>query len=171
MPGFNIENLIRAVVPLSIADDYSAARKEWKFHGYYVGRDECVCGHKWINDCYIIKNVVTGNELRPVGSTCIDVQFGHSDRLEIEKFVRKKDVVVDDLVGYYGERFNGWPLWRIFNDGRGRAYMRERHEAKLRFGVVVARSELRVAKFYGRYMDLRAKGLLTDGFMFLTQND
>jgi len=67
-------NLIEAVLRLSEAGNWQAAVAEWSI--YDVEEDEtltgsCVCGKENLRYLFTIRNIVNGNMLYPIGSSCI----------------------------------------------------------------------------------------------------
>lgn len=68
----NFENLKAHILPLSIAADFEAARKEWKLVGVEISEevDYCPCGKEIREHCYIA-NHQSGNQTF-VGNVCIN---------------------------------------------------------------------------------------------------
>nr|MCR5412960.1 hypothetical protein [Patescibacteria group bacterium] len=52
---------------------WKSAAREWEIIGYErVENDTCICGKEEIKDVYRIRNRLNGNELYPIGSSCVD---------------------------------------------------------------------------------------------------
>ena len=81
-----LEQLKKEVVDLSEADDWHAARLEWRVVHLLIQDDQtCVCGHRPITNLYRIANVKTGATLFPIGSVCIQ----HFDNPEMTRTARR----------------------------------------------------------------------------------
>ena len=91
------KNLIEKVVKLSVSNKWEDAVLEWeilKCEEDEESSSTCVCGKDNIKYLFTIVNIKNGNELFPIGSTCIK-RFGRQD-LEEEyvsmlKILNKKD--------------------------------------------------------------------------------
>ena len=62
------------VLEASSSKTWDMAVSEWHVVGCYDNGDasaDCLCGHEGIRYEFTIKNSVNGNELSPIGSTCI----------------------------------------------------------------------------------------------------
>lgn len=62
------------VLEASSSKTWDVAVSEWHVVGCYDNGDasgDCLCGHEGIRYEFAIKNSVNGNELSPIGSTCI----------------------------------------------------------------------------------------------------
>lgn len=62
------------VLEASSSKTWDAAVSEWHVVGCHDNGDasgDCLCGHEGIRYEFTIKNSVNGNELSPIGSTCI----------------------------------------------------------------------------------------------------
>lgn len=68
----NLENLIEHIVPLSKADNFNAAKAEWKLIGIEIVEefDNCPCGQNIKELCYI-ENQINRNQTY-VGNVCIN---------------------------------------------------------------------------------------------------
>jgi len=67
-------NLIETVVNSSEANDWKSAVVEWSIDDVEEDRTQtvsCICGHTPIRYLFTIRNIVNGNKLCPIGSTCI----------------------------------------------------------------------------------------------------
>ena len=81
----NFRNLMQAVLEKSEASGWESAVKEWELDD--VEEDEaleesCVCGKENLRYLFTIRNIVNGNYLYPIGSSCID-RFGRADLSEL----------------------------------------------------------------------------------------
>lgn len=77
-------NLIKKVLEASYSDVWDVAVKEWVISD--CEEDEslmsaCVCGKENLRYLFTIKNVITGKDLFPIGSSCIK-KFGREDLKE-----------------------------------------------------------------------------------------
>jgi hypothetical protein len=72
----NFERLTAHILPLSQAQFFDAARKEWKLIGVEVSKefDNCPCGQEIKEHCYI-RNIHNGNTTY-VGNVCINRFIG-----------------------------------------------------------------------------------------------
>jgi hypothetical protein len=93
--GHNFERLKAHILPLSNAQDFSAARKEWTLIGIEVSEefDSCPCGQEIKEHCYI-RNQVNGNTTY-VGNVCINRFIGIETG---NLFAGLKRIAVDDTV-------------------------------------------------------------------------
>lgn len=69
-----LDNLIKTVIEASEANNWNAAVQEWEIIDCEEDEScssECVCKHLGLRYLYTIRNVMNGNELAPIGSTCI----------------------------------------------------------------------------------------------------
>lgn len=70
-----IENLIKRVMELSEGRDWDDAVKEWEIVDCEIDEtmtESCVCGKENLKYLFTIKNSLNGNELYPIGSSCIN---------------------------------------------------------------------------------------------------
>ena len=72
----NFESLKEHILPLSKADDFEAARREWNLVGVEIHDefDNCPCGQEIKELCYI-KNQLNGNRTY-VGNVCVNRFIG-----------------------------------------------------------------------------------------------
>lgn len=73
--------LAEKVVELSHNKSLEGALLEWDIDDFWEDQDhktQCLCGHEGLRCCYGIKNRLTGESLKPIGSTCI-TKFGNSN--------------------------------------------------------------------------------------------
>lgn len=69
-----VRNLISTVIQSSDADNWDEAVNEWSVVGFDVDENahgHCVCGQTNLYYLYTIHNNFNGNELEPIGSSCI----------------------------------------------------------------------------------------------------
>lgn len=69
-----VRNLISTVIQSSDADNWDEAVTEWSVVGFDVDENShgnCVCGQTNLYYLYTIHNDFNGNELEPIGSSCI----------------------------------------------------------------------------------------------------
>ncbi|GAP05070.1 hypothetical protein [Fructobacillus tropaeoli] len=69
-----VKQLIWTVIENSEASNWDEAVKEWSVVGFDTARNadgECVCGQDNLYYLYTIRNDKNGNELSPIGSSCI----------------------------------------------------------------------------------------------------
>ena len=84
------ENLIKTVLELSEKHVWEEAVREWEICDCEIDEDlskSCVCGKEHLKYLFTIRNTENGNELYPIGSTCIN-KFGRED-LDYEVSVYK----------------------------------------------------------------------------------
>lgn len=76
MEGHNFERLRAHIIPLSVAQDFNAARTEWDLIVVELSEelDHCPCGKQILEHCYI-RNRLTGKETY-VGNVCINRFLG-----------------------------------------------------------------------------------------------
>lgn len=75
------ENLIKGVLELSENHTWEQAVKEWEICDCEIDEaltESCVCGKEHLKYLFTIRNTENGNELYPIGSTCIN-KFGRED--------------------------------------------------------------------------------------------
>lgn len=78
MSTANFPTLVRAVVSVSVANDWASAKSEWDVIAVEedpAGDGVCVCGQMGLRSLYTIRNRTSGAELFPIGSHCVN-QFG-----------------------------------------------------------------------------------------------
>lgn len=69
------ENLIKTVIDNSLGKTWEEAVKEWEIIDCEEDEEcssQCVCGKENIKYLYLIHNTLTGKQLFPIGSTCIN---------------------------------------------------------------------------------------------------
>lgn len=91
MSSVNHRNLITTVIELSCGNTWERAVSEWYI--YDCEEDEyhessCVCGKENLRYLFTIKNMINGNEIYPIGSSCIR-KFGRID-LNVETSIHEK---------------------------------------------------------------------------------
>ena len=84
----NFKSLVNKIVPLSEADDFETARREWSLvkvnlSTYY---DRCACGHRIKRICYM-KNDMNGNKIK-VGSVCVEKFIGVNTKKIFDSLAR-----------------------------------------------------------------------------------
>lgn len=85
------ERLIKRVMELSHGNDWNTAVTEWEIADCEEDStlsESCICGKEHLYYLFTIINTVNGNELFPIGSSCIK-KFGRDD-LDNEASVREK---------------------------------------------------------------------------------
>jgi hypothetical protein len=80
----NYRNLMQAVMEKSETTDWESAVDEWELDD--VEEDEtleesCVCGKESLRYLFTIRNIINGNYLYPIGSSCIN-RFDRADLAE-----------------------------------------------------------------------------------------
>lgn len=83
--GFSLENLMKAVLSLSISKEWKKTVFEWELIDTEEDEEaesKCICGKENIRYLHKIKNKYNDNELFPVGSTCIK-KFERADLNEL----------------------------------------------------------------------------------------
>lgn len=69
-----VKNLISTVIQSSDSNNWDEAVHEWSVVGFDVDQSahgHCICGQTNLYYLYKIRNVENGNELEPIGSSCI----------------------------------------------------------------------------------------------------
>lgn len=76
MEGHNLERLKAHILPLSLAQDFDLARREWSLVAVELSDewDSCPCGKDIKEHCFI-RNDITGNQTY-VGNVCINRFIG-----------------------------------------------------------------------------------------------
>ena len=75
------ENLIKKVIELSESNIWERAVQEWEIFDCEIDdslTESCVCGKEHLKYLFTIRNIKNGNELYPIGSTCIN-KFDRDD--------------------------------------------------------------------------------------------
>ena len=75
------ENLIKRVIELSESNIWERAVLEWEIFDCEIDdtmSESCVCGKEHLRYLFTIRNAENGNELYPIGSTCIN-KFDRDD--------------------------------------------------------------------------------------------
>ena len=118
------ERLIRRVLELSTANDWDTAVTEWEIADCEEDNtlsESCVCGKEHLYYLFTIENVVNGNTLFPIGSSCIK-KFGRED-LDDEVAVREKmfklyhAVENNQFISLSPEFFSRKILKKLYEDG------------------------------------------------------
>ena len=118
------ERLIKRVLELSTANDWDTAVKEWEIADCEEDdtlSESCVCGKEHLYYLFTIENVVNGNTLFPIGSSCIK-KFGRED-LDDEVAVREKmfklyhAVENNQFISLSPEFFSRKILKKLYEDG------------------------------------------------------
>ena len=81
MPSRYVSNLIKKVIDLSEGDDWETAVTEWEIVDCEEDdslRMSCICGKEHLYYLFTIENKLNGNQLFPIGSSCIK-KFGRND--------------------------------------------------------------------------------------------
>jgi hypothetical protein len=81
--GYNFKQLKAEILKLSNAEDWPAARREWRLSAVYDAQQHrtCLCGHHPIREICVIVNNVNGNRTE-VGNVCVKKFLGlSSDRV------------------------------------------------------------------------------------------
>jgi hypothetical protein len=84
MTSHNFETLRGAVIAASLAGTWATAVGEWEVAGLEedpTSTGICVCGNTGLRYLYSIRNLVTGQELFPIGSVCVEY-FGVAELTE-----------------------------------------------------------------------------------------
>lgn len=81
MENVSVKRLIDTVISNSVSNTWKDAVTEWEIidceeDNTYSG--ECICGKENLKYLYTIENTINGNQLYPIGSTCIN-KFNRSD--------------------------------------------------------------------------------------------
>ncbi len=67
------KNFLHPIICSSESNEWKSAAQEWEIIGYERVEDgTCICGKEKIKDVYKIRNRRNGNELYPIGSSCVD---------------------------------------------------------------------------------------------------
>lgn len=119
--------LIDEILENSVSDDIKEAISEWVFDGILDPEwDKCVCDHEILYR-YVIRNVLNGNTLSPIGNVCINYFDEHLVNQFDQIIKNTKDAYKhkDELFGYgkyqhltYSEIVNYFPgyiKWLIAN--------------------------------------------------------
>uniref|UniRef100_A0A914UH85 Uncharacterized protein n=1 Tax=Plectus sambesii TaxID=2011161 RepID=A0A914UH85_9BILA len=93
MSGCNLQKLKEAIISLSSANDWEAAKLEWRLNYIYETDepDTCLCGHHPIRQLCVLCNLVNGNKA-VVGNVCVNKFMGIPSAKVFDAFRRvKKD--------------------------------------------------------------------------------
>ncbi len=86
-----MERLAGTVIALSHSKDWNTAVSEWEIVDCEeddTHSESCICGKEHLYYLFTIENVVNGNSLFPIGSSCIK-KFGRND-LDDEASIREQ---------------------------------------------------------------------------------
>lgn len=125
----NSYRLPSIVLEASSSKTWDAAVSEWHVVGCHDNGDAsggCLCGHEGIRYEFTIKNSVNGNELSPIGSTCI-LKFENDDlKNEVEDWRAAIKLLEALEERKPGVRLDG--MNRVFSPGVSmRFFMRKAH--------------------------------------------
>ncbi|MDD3142103.1 MAG: hypothetical protein PHX08_24505 [Lachnospiraceae bacterium] len=118
------EKLIRTVIDNSEEDTWKEAVEEWKIldcEEDQTASSSCICGKENIRYLYTIKNVVNGNLLYPIGSSCI-TKFERAD-LKEEISVREgmfkllHAIQANNYISLTADLFSRKLLKHLFDEG------------------------------------------------------
>lgn len=79
-----LKNFIKTVIDSSESNNWEESVKEWEIVDFDEDKDlssSCICGKAGLRYLYTIENLVNGNVLAPIGSSCIK-KFGREDMSE-----------------------------------------------------------------------------------------
>lgn len=118
------ENLIRTVLDNSYNKDWDLAVLEWKIIDCEENEftySACICGKEDIRYLYRIQNIITGNSLFPIGSTCIK-KFNRTDLNETtslykELFKLRDEVQKNNFIKFNTQLFSRKLLKYLFDEG------------------------------------------------------
>ena len=85
------ENLFKKIISLSNNDNWQEAVLEWEVVEVEEddnGQAECICGKENIRYMFTIRNVINGNILFPIGSSCIR-KFNRDDLNQLASIKEK----------------------------------------------------------------------------------
>lgn len=124
----NYDNLLKEVIDKSESKIWKDAVKEWEVYDCDEDKTcstECVCGKEGLRYLFTIRNTVNGNELYPIGSSCIkkfgvddlyaeatlwEQEFKLYDAISNNKFINLKD-------GLFSRKL----LWKLYDKGAFKA--------------------------------------------------
>ena len=117
-------NLIRQVIEASVADNWDKAVSEWIIvdcEEDELREASCICGKENIRYLFTIKNKINGNELFPIGSSCIK-KFGRKDlnyeaEIHEEMFKLMHAVANNRFISLDSNYFSRKLLHALYNEG------------------------------------------------------
>ena len=117
-------NLIRQVIESSVANNWDEAISEWIIvdcEEDEMREASCICGKENIRYLFTIKNKKNGNELSPIGSSCIK-KFGRDDlnneaEIHEEMFELMHAVANDRFISLDSKYFSRKLLHALYNEG------------------------------------------------------
>lgn len=118
------QNLIETVINLSESDSWESAVTEWEIEDCIEDEDaatQCVCGHENLRYLFTIKNVLNGNEVFPIGSTCIK-KFERTDlddkaTIDISMFKLMHAVTNGEFIKLKGGLFTRKIIKYLYDNG------------------------------------------------------
>ena len=119
-----VERLIKRVIELSESSDWDTAVTEWEIIDCEEDNtlsESCIYGKEHLYYLFTIENVVNGNSLFPIGSSCIK-KFGRED-LDNEAAIREKmfklyhAVEGNQFISLSSEFFSRKVLERLYQEG------------------------------------------------------
>lgn len=120
----NFENLKKRVIEVSESKNWEIAKGEWEVEGCKEDKrvqTDCVCGKENIKYLFTIRNKENGNQLYPIGSTCIK-KFGRNDLDEVikkyvDRFKLLHAVEEGEFIELSPEYFSRKILLSLYEDG------------------------------------------------------
>ena len=118
------ERLIRRVIELSESGDWDTAVTEWEIIDCEEDdtlSESCICGKEDLYYLFTIRNMLNGELLFPIGSSCIK-KFGRKD-LDTEAAIREKmfklyhAVEENRFIELSPEFFSRKVLYRLYEEG------------------------------------------------------
>lgn len=113
---YNFQPLKRAILALSVSQDWEAAKKEWKLASMYEvdEPDTCLCGHSPIIEVCVLTNALNG-QVAEVGNRCKKRFLGLRYDLIFTGVNRVKDDVTkglnpDTTLFFLSEKYSPGPI-------------------------------------------------------------
>ncbi len=117
-------NLPKEVVALSCANDFESARYEWDLVGRSVDPEasqNCICGKEGLKYLFTIRNHMTGKELYPIGSSCIELfereDFNHQTSIAKQLYAVLAEYKETGTLKLNGGSMNKAVLKQLYDDG------------------------------------------------------
>ena len=122
------DNLFGTVLNASESKVWEQAVTEWEIVDWeedYFCESSCICGKEEIKYLFTIKNRINGNELYPIGSSCIK-KFERNDMREITKLKEEMfrllhAVEHDEYISLNSDYFSRKLLYALLEDGAFKA--------------------------------------------------
>ncbi|MDY4604032.1 hypothetical protein [Clostridium tertium] len=137
MSSIYYNNLIKLVIDKSESERWEDALEEWDIFDCEEDNDiesSCICGKENIKYLFTIKNVINGNEIYPIGSSCIK-KFNRTDLNELitikeGMFKLLREVEKNAYISLSSELFTRRLLKVLYEEGAFKPNKFNRYDSK-----------------------------------------